>query len=161
MRNIITGEDIELAVHSGKKEIVFGSEDIITNIAHETAEKQGIRFVTGKVPVSEESSATSSSGSTVPASLWGHGLNQGADRNAGSGRKTPLLLISTTSSMQRTPDVLTAAPRRCPRLILLGEVWKSLTPWVSRISITGRICFPNTVFKAPWPGIWKSQARSI
>jgi len=85
MRNIITGEDVEIAVRAGKKEIVFGPEDIITSIAHETAEKQGIRFVTGKVPVSGESSATFSLGSFVPASLSEHGLNQGADRNTGAG----------------------------------------------------------------------------
>lgn len=45
MRNIITGEDVDSALSSGKKEILVGSQDVITSIAREKAEKCGIRFV--------------------------------------------------------------------------------------------------------------------
>jgi len=46
VRNVLTGEDIDLAYRAGKKEIRVGSEDIITSVAKEKAEKYGIRFLT-------------------------------------------------------------------------------------------------------------------
>ena len=45
MRTILTGDDIDHAFQSGKKEISVRPEDIITSIAKEKAEKYGIRFV--------------------------------------------------------------------------------------------------------------------
>ncbi|MBW2027870.1 MAG: aminotransferase class V-fold PLP-dependent enzyme [Deltaproteobacteria bacterium] len=45
MRNIVTGEDVEIAIRSGEREIVVGPDDIITSVAHEVAERGGIRFV--------------------------------------------------------------------------------------------------------------------
>ena len=45
MRNIITGEDIDIALSSGGKEILVGPQDVITSIAKERADKCGIRFV--------------------------------------------------------------------------------------------------------------------
>jgi selenocysteine lyase/cysteine desulfurase len=54
MKNVITGDDVDVAVRTGKKEIVVCPEDIITSIAHEIAEKNGIRFVQSKDELSEE-----------------------------------------------------------------------------------------------------------
>jgi hypothetical protein len=45
MRTILTGDDVDLAYQSGKKEIHVQPDDIITSIAKEKAEKHGIRFV--------------------------------------------------------------------------------------------------------------------
>jgi selenocysteine lyase/cysteine desulfurase len=45
LRNILTGDDIDLAFQSGKKEIYIQSDDIITSIAKEKAEQYGIRLV--------------------------------------------------------------------------------------------------------------------
>jgi len=45
MRTILTGDDVDLAYQSGKKEIYVQPDDIITSIAKEKAEKHGIRFV--------------------------------------------------------------------------------------------------------------------
>ena len=45
MRNILTGDDVDLAFNSGKQEIHVKPEDIITSVAKEKAEKHGIRFV--------------------------------------------------------------------------------------------------------------------
>lgn len=51
MKNIITGEDVDIAFESGKKKIVVGPQDIVTSIAKEKAEKCGIQFaVTEKIP---------------------------------------------------------------------------------------------------------------
>ena len=45
MKNIITGEDVEIAFQTGKKVIQIGANDTVTSIASETAEKCGIRFI--------------------------------------------------------------------------------------------------------------------
>ncbi len=45
MKNVLTGEDVEIAFQTGKKVIHVGSEDIVTSIAGETAEKYGIQIV--------------------------------------------------------------------------------------------------------------------
>lgn len=45
MKNIITGEDVDIAFESGKKEVIVGPQDIVTSIAEEKAQKCGIRFV--------------------------------------------------------------------------------------------------------------------
>lgn len=45
MRNILTGDDIDLAFQSGKKELFLQPEDIVTRIAKEKAEQYGIRLV--------------------------------------------------------------------------------------------------------------------
>ena len=48
MKNFLSGEDVEIAFQTGKKVIQIGSEDIVTSIAAETAEKYEIRIVTGE-----------------------------------------------------------------------------------------------------------------
>lgn len=48
MKNFLTGEDVEIAFQTGKKVIQIGSEDIVTSIAGETAEKYGIRIEMGQ-----------------------------------------------------------------------------------------------------------------
>jgi selenocysteine lyase/cysteine desulfurase len=45
VRTILTGEDVDLAFASGKREISVQPEDIVTSIAKEKAEKYGIRIV--------------------------------------------------------------------------------------------------------------------
>ena len=45
MKTILTGDDIDLAYESGKKELHVQPDDIITSIAKEKAEKYGIRLV--------------------------------------------------------------------------------------------------------------------
>ena len=45
MKNVLTGEDVEIAFQTGKKVIHVGSEDIVTSIAGEAAEKYGIQIV--------------------------------------------------------------------------------------------------------------------
>jgi selenocysteine lyase/cysteine desulfurase len=45
VKTILTGDDIDLAFQSGKKEISVGPDDIITGIAQEKAEQYGIRLV--------------------------------------------------------------------------------------------------------------------
>jgi len=54
VKNVITGQEVDIAFESGKKEILVGSQDIVTSIAKEKAEKYGIRFVTqGDIPPPE------------------------------------------------------------------------------------------------------------
>jgi selenocysteine lyase/cysteine desulfurase len=60
MKNVITGEDVDIAIRTGKKEIVVSPEDIITSIAHEMAEKNGVRFVRSEGSQPEETSPNSS-----------------------------------------------------------------------------------------------------
>ncbi len=56
MKNVLTGEDVELAFQTGKNVIQLGADDIVTSIAGETAAKYGIRIV-----VSEDSGLAASS----------------------------------------------------------------------------------------------------
>jgi hypothetical protein len=74
MKNVIAGEDVEIAIRTGKKEIVVGPEDIITSIAHEIAEKAGIRIVISEAPLAEESLKTSFSTDPGPSTFEEPGL---------------------------------------------------------------------------------------
>ena len=69
MKNVITGQEVDIAFESGKKEIVVGSQDIITGIAKEKAEKYGIRFVTQEdIPSPEYSLTTTAPVVPTPSS---------------------------------------------------------------------------------------------
>ncbi len=50
VRNILTGDDVDLAFKSGKNEIHLGPDDILTSVAREKAEKYGIRLLTHEEP---------------------------------------------------------------------------------------------------------------
>lgn len=69
MKNVITGQEVDIAFESGKKEILVGLRDIVTGIAKEKAEKYGIRFVTqGDISPPEYSLTTAAPVAPAPSS---------------------------------------------------------------------------------------------
>jgi len=69
VKNVITGQEVDIAFESGKKEILVGSQDIITGIAKEKAEKYGMRFVTqGDIPSPAYSLTTAAPVASAPSS---------------------------------------------------------------------------------------------
>jgi len=69
VKNVITGQEVDIAFESGKKEILVGLRDIVTGIAKEKAEKYGIRFVTqGDISPPEYSLTTAAPVAPAPSS---------------------------------------------------------------------------------------------
>lgn len=73
MKTILTGDDIDLAYRSGKKEIHIQPDDIITSVAQEKAEEYGIRLLA-------QSTSPSKSGSLTPAEKGENFFSPSPDR---------------------------------------------------------------------------------
>ena len=71
MRTILTGDDVDLAYQSGKKEIYVQPDDIITSIAKEKAEKHGIRVHHRGTIISIEGPRFSTRAESKMFRMWG------------------------------------------------------------------------------------------